>query len=175
MSLIYRIRPVYWLTRSVQSFLTAATSEEPCAFGSGDLCIATIIGCDFIAHMSVLSKRARASIITLCVTNSFFRRRSSTHPTPAVRPLLHVRLIPYIFPGLPMGRRRWARPVHHISNISRPGSLNFSLSRPDSVRLMKIAATTMRPGLYMGQPAIFVGRAVELTGRPRASPCVVTY
>ena len=60
-------------------------------------------------------------------------------------------------------------PAHHISNKSRPGPTRpifFSniLACPGSAHHM--AAMPRRHGFYMGRADNYVGRPVDLTGRP---------
>ena len=68
--------------------------------------------------------------------------------------------------------RGWAaaRPGPSNSNFSRPGPVHDILYFSGPAWPMTFAARSMRYGLYMGLPAIPVGRPVNLKGRPMYYP-----
>ena len=59
-------------------------------------------------------------------------------------------------------------PSHFQNFTARPGPSFFPKSRPGPAHFM--AAKPMRHGLYMGWPDNYVGRPVDLTGRPMGRP-----
>ena len=63
----------------------------------------------------------------------------------------------------------WPGPDHHVFKGSRPGSARpiiFSEVSAQPGPTHHMAARPMRHGLYMGRPDNYVGRSVNLTGRP---------
>ena len=55
-------------------------------------------------------------------------------------------------------------PAHHIFQSSRPDLIHHFFTSLGPAHHM--AARPMKHGLYMGRPDNYVGRSVDLTGRP---------